>query len=158
MGETIMPYVERDLSNNIVGVFSTEQYPGQEFLANGAVDLKPIAQEAKWQEIKAYRDKVKGGGVLVSTKWFHTDDASRIQQLGLVMMGATLPAGIMWKTMDGTFIEMTQQLAADIFSAVSALDVAAFANAETHRQSMLLNADPANYDYSTGWPTTYLYG
>lgn len=113
---------------------------------------------SKWEEIKSYRDKVKAGGVLVSTKWFHTDDASRIQQLGLVMMGVSLPAGIMWKTMDGTFIEMTQQLALDIFNAVAALDTAAFSNAETHRAAMEASQTPSTYDYSAGWPTTYLYG
>ena len=100
--------------------------------------VPPIAQQklSMWGKIKEKRDKVKAGGVLVSTKWFHTDDASRIQQLGLVQLGANIPAGIMWKTMDGTFIEMTQQLASDIFAAVTTLDITAFANAETHRIAM----------------------
>jgi len=128
------------------------------------VEVDPTAsrlaekQAAKWEEIKTYRDKVKAGGVLVSTKWFHTDDASRIQQLGLVQLGANIPAGIMWKTLDGTFIEMTQQLASDIFAAVTTLDITAFANAETHRIAMEASQAPDTYDYSTGWPTTYLYG
>lgn len=105
--------------------------------------------------IKAERDKRKSGGTLVAGKWFHSDNDSRIQQLGLVMMGASVPV-VQWKTMDGTFVIMTQAIAASIFQATAALDMAIFAKAEEHLAAAKLAADPATYDFSAGWPATYL--
>lgn len=115
-----------------------------------------VQQQAQsWENIKAERERRRVGGVLVAGKWFHTDDASRIQHLGLVMMGASMPAGIQWKTLDGSYIEMTPTLAGQIFNAVAGSDMANFANAEAHRLSMLAAADPMAYDYSTGWLEVY---
>lgn len=117
----------------------------------------PLAdrQSRAWSDIQEIRERIKRGGVLAYGKWFHTDDSSRIQQLGLTMMGATMPAGIQWKTMDGSFIEMAPTLAAQIFAAVAALDLAAFAAGETHRAAMLASATPETYDASAGWPEVY---
>ena len=109
------------------------------------------AKAAKLEQIKASRDQRKDGGVLVNGKWFHTDTGSRIQQLGLVLMGAAVPA-VAWKTLDGTFTPMSQTLAGQIFQAVATLDMALFAAAETHRVAMESSATPATYDFSTGWP------
>ena len=109
----------------------------------------------KWEKIKAERDRRTAGGVKVGSKWFHSDDGSRIQQMGLVMMGASIPANLQWKTMNGSFITMTQTLASQVFQAVAASDQAIFAAAETHRAAMEASADPAAYDYSTGWPKIY---
>lgn len=108
-----------------------------------------------WAAIKAERDRRKAGGVKVGAKWFHSDDGSRIQQMGLVMMGASIPANPQWKTMDGSFITMTQTLASQVFQAVAASDQAIFTAAETHRVAMEASADPASYDYSGGWPKIY---
>jgi len=72
----------------------------QKWLAEGntpdpAASLDELKADA-WNAIKAMRDQRKAGGVKVKVgtvnKWFHSDDASRIQQMGLVMMGANLPA------------------------------------------------------------------
>lgn len=108
-----------------------------------------------WRGIKTERDSRKAGGVKVGAKWFHSDDASRIQQLALVMMGASLPAGLQWKTMDGSFITMTPALAQQVFTAQAASDQAIFTVAEQHRVAMEASADPASYDYSTGWPKIF---
>ena len=121
---------------------------------------KPAATKAElqataWNGIKAERDRRKAGGVKVGAKWFHSDDGSRIQQIGLVMMGASTPAGLQWKTMDGSFVTMTQALATSVFGAVAASDQTGFAAAETHRVAMEASADPASYDYSGGWPKIY---
>jgi hypothetical protein len=113
----------------------------------------------KWESIKSERDRRRAGGVKVEVgadnKWFHSDDASRIQQIGLVIMGAGIPAGLQWKTMDGSFIAMNQTVAGAVFSAVAASDQAIFIVAEGHRVAMEASADPASYDYSTGWPKIY---
>lgn len=112
-----------------------------------------------WEAIKHERDRRKSGGVKVVIngvdKWFHSDDPSRIQQLGLLMMGANIPANLQWKTMDGSFVTMTQELANQVFQAEAAADQANFANAEVHRVAMEAAANPAAYDFSAGWVQTY---
>lgn len=127
---------------------------------NGAAFTSPAinlssAKATAWGAIKAERDRRKAGGVKVGAKWFHSDDASRIQQLALVMMGAGLPAGLQWKTMDGSFITMTPALAQQVFTGQAASDQAIFAVAEGHRVAMEASADPAAYDHSTGWPKVF---
>lgn len=134
--------------------------PGQKWLMPDRVVVTdsavPVAslQAMMWERIKVKRDSIKSGGALVDGRWFHSDDPSRIQQLGLVMMGANVPA-IQWKTMSGAFVTMSQTLAGAIFNAVASLDQSAFANAEQHRAAMEASANPAAYDFSTGWPQVY---
>lgn len=138
--------------------------PGQKWLMpERAVGVDPsVSVESlkamMWERIKEKRDTVKRGGVKVAVSavdyWFHSDDSSRIQQLGLVMMGASVPS-VQWKTMSGAFVPMSQALAGAIFSAVAGLDQSAFANAETHRAAMMASATPSSYDFSPGWPEVY---
>lgn len=104
------------------------------------------------EQIKSERDRRKGLGCTVGPYRFHSDDASRIQQLGLVMMGQSMPAGVKWKTMDGSFADMTPTLAAQIFQAQAARDMALFAVCEQHIAAAALADDPLAYDYSAGWP------
>lgn len=114
-----------------------------------------LTQEKMWRDIQLERDRRKSNGVKVGANWFHSDDTSRIQQLGLVMFGANMPAGIMWKTLGGGFVLMTPTLAMQIFMSVAASDQAIFAKAEYHKSQMLLQADPSNYNYLSGWPLTF---
>lgn len=113
-------------------------------------------QEQMWLKIKKARDDRKSAGIKVGENWFHSDDASRIQQIALTMLGSNLPAGIMWKTMTGSFVEMTPALASSIFTTNIYYDKMNFAVAETHRQNMLKAADPLSYDYSSGWLTNFV--
>lgn len=108
-----------------------------------------------WTLIQAERDRRKSGGVKIGENWYHSNDTSRIQHLGLIMFGSNMPTGIMWKTMNGTFVEMTPQLAQQLFSTVAALDIAIFAQAEIHKASMYASPDPISYNYLTGWPLIY---
>lgn len=119
------------------------------------------AQARQTLRIMARRDLLtSSGGYRVNVsgvdKWFHSDLISRSQQLGLVLLGANISAGLQWKTMDKSFVTMTQTLATQIFAAAVASDTAIFAAAETIKTGMLNSADPANYDITTGWPVTYL--
>lgn len=126
--------------------------------ANGFpfLEAKPLpTTDYMWTRIKAERDRRKDLGVLASGHWFHSDSASRIQQLALVIMGATMPAGIQWKTMGDTFVLMTPELAGKIFAATAALDQAIFSAAETHRVAMEASPVPADYDFSGGWPAIF---
>lgn len=114
-----------------------------------------ITRDKKWREIQAERDRRVANGVKIGANWYHSDVSSRIQQIGLVIMGAGMPTGIMWKTLSGGFVPMTPALAGQIFQASGASDMAIFAKAEYHKAMMNASANPTTYDYSTGWPPTF---
>lgn len=131
-----------------------------EHLAQVAIDNSIESRRASaWSAIKAKRDQLSNDGgykVTVSgvDKWFHSDVKSKVQQLALFAAGARVPA-VPWKTMDGSFVTMSQSLAAAIYQAAAAQDMAIFAKAEQHKAAMEASADPASYDFSGGWPATY---
>lgn len=108
-----------------------------------------------WQDIKAERDKrTQQGGYQVDGKWFHSDTFSRTQQMALVMMGAAIPANLQWKTMDGSFVTMTQTMASQVFAAAAASDAALFARAEQIKATM--ESDPLNFILTAQpWPSVY---
>lgn len=114
------------------------------------------ARARQWEAIKAVRDRrTQAGGYPAAGKWFHSDTFSRTQQIGLVMLGANIPPGLMWKTMDGSFIEMTPTLAQQVFAAAAAQDTATFAAAEIHKAAMEAAPDPAAYSFTAGWPAVF---
>jgi hypothetical protein len=101
------------------------------------------------EKLKAIRDELtEEGGCLVQGKWFHTDVRSKQQQLALLIAGANLPSGLMWKTMDGTFIQMTEQLAIDVFQAQLTRESLIFGICEIKQ-----NNDTPLFD---GWPARYI--
>ncbi len=111
---------------------------------------------AKWEAIKAERERrTLSGGYQAGGKWFHSDLISRNQQLGLNEINGSIPPGIMWSTMDGSSIEMTWALAQQILAAALQSDRAIFDAARAHKVAMEASADPANYDFSGGWPSMY---
>lgn len=115
-----------------------------------------LAQKQKWSEIQAERDRRSQlGGYKVGANWYHSDQPSRTQQIALVILGANLPSNIMWKTMSGSFVQMTPTLASQIFQTAVGSDQAIFGRAEQHRASMMQSSDPESYDFSGGWPLTY---
>lgn len=138
-------------------------------IVSALIQINADAKVSQWAAIKVKRDAVKLGGLKVGTKWYHTDETSRTQYIGLLRLAdAAVAAGgvgttvlqysaqdIQWKTMDGTFIKMTVQRANDVFAAVTGLDFAAFAAAETHKAAMEAAADPVAYNFSAGWPASF---
>ena len=111
---------------------------------------------AIWEQIKAVRDrKTQQGGYKVGTDWYHSDTFSRTQQIGLTIMGANMPAGIMWKTMGGSFVQMTPTLAQQIFAAAGAQDAALFGYAEQLKAQVESAPDPMTVDITAGWPETF---
>ena len=108
-----------------------------------------------WEAIKQERDRrTQQGGYQVAGKWFHSDTFSRTQQMGLVMMGANIPANLQWKTMDGSFVTMSQTLAGQVFAAAAASDAALFARAEQIKTAM--EADPVNFELAAqAWPAVF---
>ena len=136
------------------GVQQWEVYalPAEEATANQAA-----ARAAKWEAIMAERDRRKALGVKVGDHWYHSDADSRIQQISLFVMGASVPP-IQWKTLTTTpppvFVTMTQTIAAGIFQNTAASDAAIFAAAETHRIAMEASPTPETYDFTGGWPAS----
>jgi hypothetical protein len=116
------------------------------------------AKQRQWKAVQGRRDFLKANGVKVGNYWFHGDDSSRIQQLGLVLFGANMPQGIMWKAMDNSFVLMTPTLAMQIFTGHAQHDTIVFSIAEQKRSAV--NAlttleEVAAFDHDTGWPATF---
>lgn len=124
----------------------------------------------KWIEIKDQRDGRKSGGVKVGQYWYHSDDTSRIQWLGIkdssrdiLANGGTasdhiqiLGQTLVWKTMSGEFTPVTVDLAFSVNQAIKDLDAILFATAEAKRQSVNASQEPETIDVTTGWPQTFV--
>jgi ribosome modulation factor len=124
-----------------------------------ALRFPPPSKAEIWERIKAERDRRthEGGyqaAVAGVSKWFHSDPFSRTQQLGLLQAGASVPA-VQWKTMDGSFVTMSQAWAQAIFAAAVASDTALFAYAEQLRAQVEASADPESINILAGWPQVY---
>lgn len=118
--------------------------------------IKKQQQAQIWEAIKQKRHTVTRGGVYVKSvgKWFHTDDNSRTQYLALQIL-PELPADLMWKTMDNSFVKLTKPLLTELAMTILQAEQADFANAERHRVAMMEANNPFDYDFSSGWSDTY---
>lgn len=126
-------------------------------------------RQRKWLEVKTQRDNRKSGGVKVGSNWFHSDADSRIQWLGIkdtardILMGGgsmsdTVPINaspLLWKTMSGSFIQVTVQTAFDVVQATKGLDAILFATAEMKRAAINASQTPESINTSSGWNQTY---
>lgn len=115
-----------------------------------------------WENIKAERERRKYSGVKVGNYWFHSDPDSRTQQMALVLLGDGIPPGIQWKTLTSgnglenlVTVEMTKDLARNIFSSILMSDTTLHAVAEYHRSNMINSSDPSSYNYLVGWPKCF---
>lgn len=117
---------------------------------------KAAQQEEMWTRIKQKRHDNLRGGVYVKSigKWLHSDDESRAQYTFMRTM-PQLPEKMIWKTMDNTFVPMTQALLDELSLQLLADEQADFANAERHRAAMLKADNPLDYGYSGGWTANY---
>ena len=114
----------------------------------------------KQSEIKSERDRRTVGGYFIASvqKWLHSDQFSRSQQLGLVSLGANIPAGIQWKTMDGSFVTMTQALAQEILVTGALSDQAIFAKAQekiSEVEALVKVEEVVEYSVNSGWPLIF---
>ena len=91
-------------------------------------------------------------GYKVGNYWFHSDQGSRGQQLGLVIAASAgkLPLGMTWKSMSGESVPLTAQLAMDIFTAAMVSDAQYHAVGEQARAA--LAAGTLTDVYSINWP------
>lgn len=123
---------------------------------DAAVRKKAEAVAAVWEKIKQKRHQNLRGGVYVESvgKWFHNTDEAR-QQYTFMRTLPQLPPDLMWKTMDGGFVNLTRPLLDELSLKLLADEQQDFANAERHRVLMEQSDDPENYDYSGGWTENY---
>ena len=106
--------------------------------------------------ISVYRDQLMvTNGFNVADKWYASDSASRTQLLGLAAAGANIPVNLQWKTMDGSYVTMTAELASQILVTAIASDNAIFEYGETQKANVANSATPSTYDWKTGWPVGY---
>lgn len=133
----------------VIELFSTQGERDAAIAANLAT-----IRASKITAIKAERDRRKFNGVYVSGKWVHSDTYSRTQWMGMVMMGAGIPA-IEWTTMDNTSITTSQSLASAVFAATATLDTTLFASAKSLIAAVDASDNPADVDIATGWPATF---
>lgn len=111
---------------------------------------------AKIDAIKDRRDEAMSDYIVIDGNHFHSDTASRIQQLTLTKMGqaGAVPAGLMWQTKNNGLIELTNEIAAQFESVTIDHDIRLFATAQTHIAAVEALSDfeaIAAYDWSQGW-------
>lgn len=122
--------------------------------------LERIREEV-WEKIKARRTESIDTGVYHPRlqKWFHTDyEAQRNYALMGHAISSTLYQPKRWKTMDGTFIEMTREVFQDVLALALKKADDDYRNAEIHKAKVMASTDPLTYDYSTGWSAGYTKG
>lgn len=134
----------------------TEDGGAAPYVPPTAQEVRELALLRVTDQIKAERGRrTQAGGYKVAGRWFHSDQFSRGQQLGLALLGVGIPAGLQWKTMDGSFVTMTQALAGQILAAGAASDAAIFAHAEQLIAQAQAAPDPSTIDPLAGWPKIY---
>ncbi|MCQ8103235.1 DUF4376 domain-containing protein [Methylomonas sp. SURF-2] len=107
-----------------------------------------------------------GGGI---TKWFHSDEFSLTQHLGLkdkardllaaggAMSDAITISGqtVYWSTMDGSPVAITAQLAFDLVSSAGLQQALVFAASQVHRAAINSAEDLSGYDVLANWPAVF---
>lgn len=111
-------------------------------------------QDEMWELIKERRLQAVTSGVCVESvdKWFHTDEVSVTTYstiAGMIALDNYEP--VQWKTMDNTWLLLTEPLFKELQTAMSQKTNANYAVAEQHKAAMLQADNPLEYDYSTGW-------
>lgn len=135
-----------------------------------AVRAERSPYEQVWAAIRAERDRRRlVGGYQAGGHWYHSDNSSRVQQLGLLVlalytlltggdMTTPLPYVTEWRTLDDGVVTLTVGTAIAILAAAVASDSAHFQAALAHKAALGALTDPseiAAYDFSGGWPDIY---
>lgn len=117
----------------------------------------PATADEAWEIIKMERTlRQREGGYKIDTNWYHSDQTSKIQQMGLVLLGQSMPTNLMWKTMQGTFVQMTPALAQQIFQMAAYTDGQLFAVAEGLKQQVSSQGyDLTTFNPTVGWPQAF---
>ncbi|MDP2202259.1 MAG: hypothetical protein Q8K07_09595 [Methylicorpusculum sp.] len=107
------------------------------------------------------------GGV---TKWFHSDDFSLTQHLGLkdkardllaaggLMTDQITIAGqpVFWSTMDGSQVAITAQVAFDLVAGAALQQALVFLASQSHEAAINAAEDLSDYDVLANWPAVFV--
>lgn len=115
----------------------------------------PRTRMSVWERAKRERDRRYTSGMFVLTRWFQTDDAARLRVMLMVARGASLPANTRWRTIDGSFINMTPTRASNLLEAMLDYEQQVFERAESLRDEIAASAIPLTIDILAGWPVTF---
>jgi hypothetical protein len=111
-------------------------------------------QAVMWERIKEKRllETTSGVYVLSIDKRLYTDNTSTIMYS---QIGASISLGIfeplMWKTMEGDFIQMTAELFKEFQVLMMLNTQRIYGKAEWHKVMMESTDSPLDYDFSGGW-------
>ena len=114
--------------------------------------------EKKWDQIKAVRTFKMNDGVLLQSigKWFHTDPDSKQQIHAMVTANVIgMYKTTAWKTLDNTYVQLTPLLLLQVFGAILENEARLFEIGKLHYDMLHTSQDPANYDPTSQWPTTF---
>lgn len=158
----------------VIAAFSCTQID-EKYQNQGAIDdsdpryvafINPGAtKNGMWEKIKSERDRLTyQGGVLVNSRWFHTNIESIVRYRYMADAAAikgkadTDVLRAAWRPLDvamlGT-VDMTYGLLKQIISAAIVQQMAIDDAAQSHKAAMEASAEPASYDFSGGWPATF---
>ena len=121
------------------------------------LNLEKIYEE-KWDQIKAVRTFKMNDGVLLQSigKWFHTDPDSKQQIHAMVTANVIgMYKVTAWKTLDNTYVQLTPPLLLQLFGAMLENEARLFEIGKLHYDMLHTSQDPANYDPTSQWPTTF---
>ena len=121
------------------------------------LNLEKIYKE-KWEQIKEIRTFKMNDGVLLQSigKWFHTDPDSKQQIHAMVTSNVIgMYKTTAWKTLDNTYVQLTPLLLLQVFGAMLENEARLFEIGKLHYGMLHTSQDPANYDPTSQWPTTF---
>ena len=121
------------------------------------LNLEKIYEE-KWEQIKEIRTFKMNDGVLLQSigKWFHTDPDSKQQIHAMVTANVIgMYKTTAWKTLDNTYVQLTPLLLLQVFGAILENEARLFEIGKLHYVMLHTSQDPANYDPTSQWPTTF---
>lgn len=139
--------------------------------ADAAADVRTAAIDEKWEAIKAFRDnRLLTGGYPAGGHWYYSDLIARSQHLANARaadivkaasgdMNATmLISGItprVVKSMDNGYMPITANIAHAIMTGAEMHEASTYASGIAHKIALDGSSDPANYDFTIGWPAVF---
>lgn len=113
-----------------------------------------------WEKVKAERETRLVSGCFVPSidKWLHTDMVSQMSYTRALEFFNLNPEAkpVMWKTMDGSFVEIGKDKLIEIISTIFIRSQEIFKIAETHGAKIRALTNLDSYDFMTGWPSSFL--
>lgn len=117
-------------------------------------ELIHIERDRRWKSgFPIMHDDGEGAGE--RTYWLHSDPESVSHQDNAKALGSDLTTDRTWRTLDGSYVRMTPELAEKVSIARFDYKCQIFDAGENHQLIMTELDDPTDYDFSAGWPLSF---